>query len=86
MNDIEHQGILYGAFLSQYRMETDVTSLTQKINFIEYERGLKQQWGIYNHESAIKKLERLADLSVTGVFDDQIKKDKKNYQKLIRKV
>ncbi|MDO1604576.1 DUF1266 domain-containing protein [Lactobacillus sp. YT155] len=63
MNAIEKKAINYGLPLFEYRMEGNIQGLSEKkINFIEYEGGLRQQWEIFDHDSAIVRLDMLAEL------------------------
>lgn len=82
----QKQGVSYGAFLSCYRLEDNPLSLKGKINFIEYEGGLRQQWGIIDHESALQTLDKLAALSVSEELDIFIQQENNRQPKMFLKI
>lgn len=86
MNEIQRQGILYGAYISSRNNDNPFDSLAAKINYVNYKRMLRRDWGIKNRESAIWELNSLAELRMVIQLDQVLRTDFASQTKVIDRV
>lgn len=86
MNQIQRQGILYGAILSFRNNDKPFDSLSAKINYFNYKRVLRGAWGIKGRDSALPTLDMLANLERTTQLDRMLQNNFASQSKTIAKI